>query len=134
MPIPKNIKKEKNLNFKMEGVSENYPILSYGNTKRRLLKHDQYILLKAGIENRTYNPEEFEQRIKAVEFEHIYKYEPRTLLERRRLFLLLCAEFAQESGNVIQIKGLNKTEEKNLESFVNKTFRKILRDAANKKQ
>lgn len=90
--------------------------------------------MKAGIENRTYNPEEFEQRIKAVEFEHIYKYEPRTLLERRRLFLLLCAEFAQESGNVIQVKGLNKTEEKNLESFVNKTFRKILRDAANKKQ
>jgi len=41
MPIPKNIKKEKNLNFKMEGVSENYPVLSCGNTKRRLLKHDQ---------------------------------------------------------------------------------------------
>lgn len=49
------------------------------------------------------------------------------------MFLLLCAEFAQESGNVIQIEGLNKTEEKDLEAFVNKTFRKILRDAANKR-
>ncbi len=96
------------------------PNIYYGTIKQHLHTNAQYILMKAGITNGSYETKDFLEKIHSVSLDSITENECKRDIENQKVLLeIFCA-----NGTTVTIEDF-KPDPKYLIQFVNTTFAEL---------